>query len=118
MRRRGIRPTAPYSNLQTMNADTILYVYGAIVLLGGMIGYATAKSTPSLIAGVGSGVVLLACGYLLSSGNDLGLYLGLAMAVALTVFFTMRFIRTRKVMPALVMSLASIAAAVLLAVRL
>ena len=74
---------------------------GALVAVGGMMGYAKKGSTPSLIAGVGLGGTLIASGLLINSGNEyrghaVGSGVGLAMAGAMGG----RFMKTRQFMPA------------------
>lgn len=68
-------------------ASWITYVYGAIVLLGGIMGYVAAKSTMSLIAGVASGIILLASGWAMSQGRNWAVPLAAVVMVALMLFF-------------------------------
>ena len=100
-----------------IEASTVLYVYGALVLIGGIAGYAAAKSQISLIAGVASGLILLIAGYLASGGNVAGVYIGLVVAAALSVMFTLRYVKTKKVMPSLIMALLSDLAFILLIIN-
>ena len=44
-------------------------IYGVLLLIGGIIGYITARSKPSLISGVVSGLLLLATTFLEHSAN-------------------------------------------------
>jgi uncharacterized membrane protein (UPF0136 family) len=55
--------------------------YGVIALVGGLIGFVKAGSVASLIAGGGSGVLLIVAGVLVGSKPKLGL--GLALAISL-----------------------------------
>jgi uncharacterized membrane protein (UPF0136 family) len=49
----------------------LAYAVGAAVALGGLAGYARAKSVPSLIAGITFGAGFAACGSAISSGRFL-----------------------------------------------
>ena len=96
----------------------VLGIYAILVAVGGIIGFVTAKSQPSLIAGLASGVV--AAGFLvLSYANPrLGFGLGALLAALLLVFFGWRFSLGRKFMPAGLMTLVSLAVLVLLVVAI
>ena len=77
--------------------------YGFISLVGGVIGYAKAKSTASLIAGSVSGIVLLACAYGLMHGSRAAAIVSTVTALALGGRFFGVWIRKRRVMPDLIM---------------
>jgi uncharacterized membrane protein (UPF0136 family) len=62
-------------------ARGLAVAYGLIALIGGLIGFFKAGSMASLIAGGGSGVLLIVAGVLVGSKPKLGL--GLALAVSL-----------------------------------
>ncbi|BAF12479.1 protein FATTY ACID EXPORT 5 [Oryza sativa Japonica Group] len=82
--------------------------YGAAVLVGGVAGYLKRGSKASLAAGGGFGGALLLAGALSArafarghpSGSLFAAVLQTVCAVALTVVMGIRYIKTRKVMPA------------------
>lgn len=83
-----------------------LFVFGAITIAGGVMGFVKAKSRASLIAGGISGVALLAAGALVGGASTTtGLALGLAVSLALTARFGNAYRKTKKVMPALLITL-------------
>lgn len=86
-------------------------IYALLVIFGGIFGYLKAKSKMSLISALISGTALLVTWFFVSS---VSLKLGLATGIAavLLVVFIMRFIRTRKFMPAGLMMLLSLAATI------
>jgi uncharacterized membrane protein (UPF0136 family) len=95
-------------------AQVVLVLYGALMLLGGFLGYRMAKSTASLIAGAASGVVLLvAFGWSLADPRA-GAWIGVCVSVLLTLVFFLRVRKTKKVMPSGVLLGLSIAALALL----
>ena len=78
-------------------------LYGLISLVGGVVGYAKAKSAASLIAGSVSGIVLLACAYGLMHGSHAATIISAVTAIALGGRFLGVWIRKRRVMPDLIM---------------
>ena len=88
----------------------IVYVYAALVSLGGFAGYARAKSLPSLIGGEVGFVALVIAGYGLSRAQPWGVPLALVLILALGVFFAARYARTRAVMPGGLMAVLSLLA--------
>ncbi|MFP6738336.1 MAG: TMEM14 family protein [Planctomycetota bacterium] len=68
----------------------VLLVFALLVTIGGIVGYATTDppSTPSLIAGVISGVLLLYSCWLWGQKPLVGFILGLAVSIALLGRFT------------------------------
>lgn len=81
-----------------------LFVFGALTLAGGVVGFAKAKSVPSLVAGGVFGILLAASGYLTGQGGRLGPGLGLFLSAMLLGRFSKAFRQTRKVMPAGIMT--------------
>ncbi len=92
----------------------IVLVYGALVLLGGVMGYAKAQSKPSLFAGVGFGLALLASGAMLWQGNSRALPGATVLAAVLLLVMGIRFARTKKFMPAGLVALMSLVVVIVL----
>jgi uncharacterized membrane protein (UPF0136 family) len=86
----------------------ILFIYGVLVLLGGIMGYVQAQSVPSLIAGVVSGILLLGAGWALQNGQRWGFLLGVVVTVGLLLFFGGRFAQSRAIMPGGLMTILSL----------
>jgi len=84
------------------------FVYAVVLLLGGALGFARARSLPSLIAGAVFAVLTLVAGFLIPRHPRLGLGLGMMSALAMTVFFAMRYQITRKPMPAIPVAVLSL----------
>ncbi len=83
-------------------------IFGAIVILGGLIGYFTAKSVPSLMAGITFGNLLM-LGFWgtglkeeTQTERKWGFYVGAIVSIILLIFFILRFIKTGKAMPAFI----------------
>ena len=89
-------------------ASTIVYIYAALVILGGLFGFLKAKSLPSLIMGGVGGLALIAAGVALGHGLAWGLPLALVLSVGLLVFFSLRYARTRAFMPGGLMAILSL----------
>ncbi|WP_416673525.1 TMEM14 family protein [Egbenema bharatensis] len=85
-------------------------IYGILSLVGGIIGYAQARSLPSLVAGIISGVLLIIGAIAHQQGAAWGLTLAIVVTIALVITFAVRFWKTRKFMPAGFMCLAGIVA--------
>jgi uncharacterized membrane protein (UPF0136 family) len=93
-------------------ANWFILIYGLIVLLGGVMGYAKAKSKVSLFAGVGSGIALLIAWVLSDQLPLVGVGLATLIALILSVVFIRRFLSTRAFMPSGLMMLFSLVATV------
>lgn len=90
----------------------IALIYAILALVGGIIGYAKARSRVSLIAGVVSGLLLLLGVILAAQGNVAGLWLARLVALALVIVFVGRLVKTRQFMPAGLMTIAGVAAVI------
>lgn len=96
-------------------AAYVVLVYGVLVIAGGIMGYAKAKSKPSLIAGGLFGIIAIVGALLMLQQNDGGFYISLAASFLLLIFFSRRFGATKKFMPAgLMMALSLITVLTLL----
>ena len=83
-------------------------IFGLLTIAGGLMGYVKAGSTPSLIAGSVSGVLLLIAAFLLPGSPVVGLVLGGLTSLLLAGYFLPTLFRTGKVMPAGMMSVLSV----------
>jgi len=91
-----------------------LFIFGALTIAGGIVGYVKAGSPASIIAGSISGVLLLVAGYLVGAGKvQPGLILGLVLSLALAGQFLPKFLSTHKFMPAGLMAILGVIGLVL-----
>ena len=94
-----------------MNSGVVAAIaYGVLAIVGGVIGYKQAQSKASLISGSISGVLLILGGILRSLGQSWGLFLAAIVTVLLIIVFTGRLVKTRKFMPAGLMTVLGVAA--------
>jgi uncharacterized membrane protein (UPF0136 family) len=84
-----------------MLVQVYYFLFGLLAIIGGAMGYARAKSKPSLIAGSVSGALLIIAG-LLSPGVP-GLVLALIVSVLLLAHFGRSYAAKKKPMPAIPM---------------
>jgi len=84
--------------------------YGVLAVVGGIIGYVQAQSKASLISGSVSGLLLILAGILQLQGQAAGLILATAITAVLVIVFAIRLTKTRKFMPAGLMSLLGLVA--------
>ncbi len=97
-----------------MAAQITLLVYGALLLVGGVVGYVKGRSSKSLIGGL-VGAALSGVSYgLLGTDPRWGLGLGLGTAVLGSLLFALRYRKTGKFLPAGLMLMLSLVAALLL----
>jgi uncharacterized membrane protein (UPF0136 family) len=95
--------------------STVLLAYGVLMVVGGLMG-ARAGSRASLMAGTGSGVVLLIAWFVARTHPAVGLWTGAVVSLLLCVTFTIRVRKTGKLMPAgLLLAVSLVACALLLA---
>jgi uncharacterized membrane protein (UPF0136 family) len=83
-------------------------VFGLLTIVGGVMGYAKAGSTASIIAGSIAGILLLIAAFLLPDHLAVGLALAAVISIALAGRFVPAFIKTGHVMPAGLMSVLSV----------
>ncbi len=90
----------------------ILWVYIALLVVGGLIGFLKAKSKASLIASLAFAVPLSLCASGVVPPSAAGLVANILLAV-LAIFFGMRFAKTKAFMPGGLMTIASVVALLL-----
>lgn len=99
----------------TMNLGIVTAIaYGLLTFVGGLIGYAKAKSKASLISGSLSGLLLILAGVVQLQGQSWGLILATVVAAVLVIVFIGRLVKTRKLMPAGLMILGGLVSLALL----
>ncbi len=84
--------------------------YGILAIIGGIIGYSQAQSKVSLISGIVSGLLLILGGVMQLQGQAWGLILATVVTAVLVIVFAVRLAKTRKFMPAGLMSVLGLAA--------
>ena len=92
-----------------MEAARIYFiVFGALTIIGGIVGYIKAGSVASIIAGSITGVLLLVAAFLLPEHRMVGLATALIVSLLLAAQFLPKFLRSGRVMPAGMMSILSV----------
>lgn len=95
------------------NTAIEIWVYGAIIILGGVMGFVKVGSKASLLAGVGMGMALLASGFGVWRGSANSLVVTEVIAALLLVLFAVRLAKTRRFMPAGMLAILSVVAVVI-----
>jgi uncharacterized membrane protein (UPF0136 family) len=92
-----------------MDATRLYFlVFGALTIVGGVIGYVKAQSVPSIVAGAITGLLLLIAGFILPQYRTAGIATAFVISLLLAAQFVPKLIRTGKVMPAGLMSILSV----------
>jgi uncharacterized membrane protein (UPF0136 family) len=92
-----------------MDATRLYFIiFGALTIIGGVIGYVKAGSLPSIIAGSITGILLVIAGSILPQHRMAGLATAFIVSLLLAGQFVPKFFRTGKMMPAGMMSILSI----------
>ena len=93
----------------------VVLIYGILVAAGGVMGYARAKSVPSLIAGGASGLILIGAAAAMMRGSyQAGWWLALIVALLLLANFGFRSLSGFKMMPGGLMIILSLIAIMVL----
>jgi uncharacterized membrane protein (UPF0136 family) len=94
----------------TMIWATRIYflIFGVLTITGGIIGYVSKGSVPSIIAGTIAGLLLLLAAFLLPAHSGVALIIALAVSLLLAGQFVPKLIRTGQIMPAGMMSILSV----------
>jgi uncharacterized membrane protein (UPF0136 family) len=89
-----------------MNLSIIAaFAYGILAIAGGIIGYIQARSKVSLLSGSISGLLLILAAYFQLQGQTWGSILAVLLTAVLVVVFAVRLAKTRKFMPAGLMTI-------------
>ena len=92
-----------------MEAAKIYFiVFGALTIIGGIVGYIKAGSVASIIAGSITGVLLLVAALLLPEHRTIGLATALIVSLLLAAQFVPKFLRSGRVMPAGMMAILAV----------
>lgn len=75
-------------------------IFGSLVVIGGVIGYAKARSALSLVAGIVCGGALLYAAYLIRWAEHAGIMIAMVVSILLALIFFNRWSKTKKFMPA------------------
>src|SRR5437870_3355075 len=94
-------------------AKIYFIIFGVLTIAGGIMGFVKAGSTPSLVAGSITGILLLIAAWLMPEHLAAGFWISLAVSVLLAAQFVPKFLRTGKAMPAGMMSILSVIGIVL-----
>lgn len=94
------------------------FLFGAMTIVGGVMGYVKAHSMKSLVAGAISGLLLIFAGVLVSTKVQPALILGLLISLALGYRFIPAFMEKKAFMPGGLMSALCIIGAILTIITL
>jgi len=89
-------------------ATFMTFIYAVLSIVGGIIGYKQAGSTQSMIAGIISGILLIIGGIALLQGQLWGAWLAIAVTLILVIVFIFRLVKTRRFMPAGLMTIVGV----------
>jgi uncharacterized membrane protein (UPF0136 family) len=92
------------------------FIYGILTLIGGIVGYLKAKSRPSLISGLISGLLLIGAAILQFQGILWAKWLAIAVTALLIAVFLFRWRKTQKIIPAGVMVIVGVACLIVMLV--
>jgi uncharacterized membrane protein (UPF0136 family) len=95
------------------NTAIEIWVYGVIMILGGVMGYVRVGSKASLLSGVGLGLGLLASGYGVWHGSENSIVAAEIIALLLLVLFAIRYAKKRRFMPAGMLAVLSLVAVII-----
>jgi uncharacterized membrane protein (UPF0136 family) len=96
----------------------IIFLYALLILIGGIIGHVHSASLASLISGLSFGILLLVASGLIFMKQPFGYWMALALSILLEGFFTWRFAKTLKFLPAGLLSLISLVVIIIVALKI
>ena len=77
--------------------------YGLLSIVGGVMGYVKSQSKVSLISGAVSGILLLILAGMMNSGKQWAVTVAVSIISLLIIVFIVRWLKTKKLIPALPM---------------
>lgn len=86
----------------------LVFVFGLIVFLGGLMGFLKAQSIISLVTGSAFAILLISSGFLFIKGSSSAFILAMTSVIILALFFGYRFYLTGLFMPAGLMLILSV----------
>lgn len=86
----------------------VIFIYGLLLLVGGLIGHLKANSLPSLIMGTTFAILAIASAYAIFKGYISGTISALVISLILSLFFFYRLIATQRFMPSGLMAVISV----------
>lgn len=89
-------------------AKIYFIVFGLLTVAGGVIGYVSKGSVPSIVAGAVCGILLLTGAFLMPTHVVAGLAITAIVSLLLAGQFVPKFIKSGQVMPAGMMSVLSV----------
>jgi uncharacterized membrane protein (UPF0136 family) len=89
-------------------ARIYFFIFGALTIAGGIVGYVKAGSVASIVAGAITGILLLVAAFLLPEHHVAALATAFIVSLLLAVQFVPKFLRTGRMMPAGMMSILSV----------
>ena len=84
------------------------FIFGVLTIAGGITGYVSKGSLPSIVAGTLTGILLLVAAFLLPAHSTVGLIIALVVSLLLAGQFVPKLVRTGQMMPAGMMSILSL----------
>lgn len=90
-----------------MGAIIYYIVFGLLTAAGGIMGWVKARSMPSLVAGIGSGIILIAAGLIVPRGGNTGHWIAATVSALLLARFGPAWVRG-KPMPGAPMTVLSV----------
>jgi uncharacterized membrane protein (UPF0136 family) len=96
----------------------LYYVYAALLLLGGLLGFVRARSAPSLGASAVAAILIAFASVRLHNHPRSGLGIGIVVSLVLGAFFLGRYQATKKPMPAIPILVVSAVVLIASALRL
>ncbi len=97
---------------------TIVFIYGLLISLGGILGYIKGGSNISLISGGSFGLALLISAYFISKGKIAAQYLALILTFLLDGIFTFRFAKSLHFFPPGFFSLISLVVLIVISLKI